>query len=144
MHVRLQSWFPFEIQIWVNGRQWLARQLDREGIGYQRYDNTFLHIDDLSRAQKLCARLERRRWPRVLDVFARSVNPMLRGIRRAGFGGYYWVADQAEYATDIMFKDRRSLNALAPSLVDHAAKVFGAEDIFRFRGVGSTAISKER
>ena len=29
MHVRLQSWFPFQIQIYLNGREWLARQLDR-------------------------------------------------------------------------------------------------------------------
>ena len=28
MHVRLQTWFPFDIQVWINGREWLARQLD--------------------------------------------------------------------------------------------------------------------
>jgi len=78
MHVRLQSWFPFEIQIWVNGREWPARQLDREGIGYQRYDNTFLHIDDLARAQKWCARLKRRRWPRVLDAFGSIGQPHVK------------------------------------------------------------------
>jgi hypothetical protein len=134
MHVRLQSWFPFQIQIWVNGREWLARQLDREGIGYQRYANTFLRIDDLPRARKLCERLARRRWPRVLNALARSVNPMLQVIRRSGFGGYYWVADQAEYATDVMFKDRRSLEAIMPDLINHATSTFGAQDVFRFLG----------
>ena len=29
MHVRLQSWLPFSIQICVNGREWLARQMDQ-------------------------------------------------------------------------------------------------------------------
>ncbi|HQU32648.1 MAG TPA: hypothetical protein PLA96_14270 [Candidatus Brocadia sapporoensis] len=35
MHVRLQTWFPFQIQIYINGREWLAKRLDGEGIGYQ-------------------------------------------------------------------------------------------------------------
>jgi hypothetical protein len=41
MHVRLQSWFPFQIQIYLNGREWLARQLDKRGIGYCRYVTVF-------------------------------------------------------------------------------------------------------
>lgn len=50
MHVRLQSWFPFTIQLYINGREWLSRALDREGIGYTRYLNSFQAIDDLPRA----------------------------------------------------------------------------------------------
>ncbi len=37
VHVRLRSWFPFEVQVWCNGREWLARQLDRKGMGYTRH-----------------------------------------------------------------------------------------------------------
>lgn len=134
MHVRLQSWFPFTIQVWVNGREWLGRQLDREGVGYERLGNTFLEIDDLDRAQTLCERFARRKWLRVLNRLARWVNPELETIRRSGFSGYYWVVDQAEYATDVMFQDRRSLEAIYPGLVEHAMTAFGAEDIFRFLG----------
>jgi hypothetical protein len=36
MHVRLQSWLPFTIQIYIKGHEWLCRQLDRRGIGYRR------------------------------------------------------------------------------------------------------------
>jgi len=42
MHVRLQSWFPFQIQLYVNGREWLARQMEGKGIDYRRYENSFL------------------------------------------------------------------------------------------------------
>jgi len=134
IHVRLQSWFPFEIQVWMNGREWLARQLDREGIGYVRYQNAILEVDDLPRAQALCERFARRKWPRLLGALARRVNPMLGVIEGAGFGGYYWVADQAEYATDILFRDRASLEAVYPDLVDYALTAFGSEDVFRFLG----------
>jgi len=133
IHVHLQSWFPFPVQVWINGREWLARQLDLEGIGYVRYQNTFLEIDDLPRAQELCERFERRKWPRVLHALARKVNPMLPTIRAAGFGDYYWVVDQAEYATDVMFRSRAALSRIYPDLDDHAMSV-GVDDIFRFLG----------
>jgi hypothetical protein len=29
MHVRIQGWIPYECQIYINGREWLARQLDK-------------------------------------------------------------------------------------------------------------------
>jgi hypothetical protein len=45
MHIRLQTWFPFQIQIYLNGHEWLARQLERRGIEFERYENTFLSIE---------------------------------------------------------------------------------------------------
>jgi hypothetical protein len=35
--VRLQTWFPFSIQIALNGREWLRRSLDRRDIGYGNF-----------------------------------------------------------------------------------------------------------
>ena len=57
MHVRLQTWLPFTIQVCVNGREWLARQLDRAGITYTKRDNCFTYISDLPPAQQLMDRL---------------------------------------------------------------------------------------
>lgn len=48
MHVRLQTWLPMKIQVCLNGRDWLARQLDAEGIGYLKKDNAFVAIDDFA------------------------------------------------------------------------------------------------
>lgn len=134
MHVRLQSWFPFGMQVYLNGREWLARQLDQRHIGYERDDNTFTRIADLTAAQALCERAARRQWPRVLNAFARRVNSFLPCLQQAGFGPYYWVTDQCEYATDVMFKDRASLLALYPALVELAMQTFSAEDVLRFLG----------
>jgi hypothetical protein len=41
IHVRIQSWFPFTIQIYLNGHEWLARQLDGKGLAYTRSGNAF-------------------------------------------------------------------------------------------------------
>jgi hypothetical protein len=32
MHVRVPTWMPYTVQVYVNGREWLGQQLDREGI----------------------------------------------------------------------------------------------------------------
>src|ERR1700730_18421194 len=50
MHARIQTWFPFRIYVCLNGREWLARQLDQAGLTYQRRDNGFTWIEDLAQA----------------------------------------------------------------------------------------------
>jgi hypothetical protein len=134
MHIRLQSGFPFEIQVYVNGREWLARQLDQRQIAYSRYDNKLTQVADLKATRRLCERFAHRKWPRVLNAFARRVNPHLETLRRAGFSGYYWMTDQCEYATDVLFRDRASLATLYPSLVELSLIAFSAEDVLRFLG----------
>ena len=47
---------------------------------------------------------------------------------------YYWVVDQAEYATDLIFTSREALAGLYPRLLDHAAVNFSAKDILSFLG----------
>ena len=54
MHVRLQTRLPFQIKVVLNGRDWLARQLDAAGIGYLKKDNTFVALDDFG-ALKPCS-----------------------------------------------------------------------------------------
>jgi hypothetical protein len=46
MNARIQTWMPFTIQICLNGREWLARQMDAAGIRYRRRDNCFTWIED--------------------------------------------------------------------------------------------------
>ena len=78
--------------------------------------------------QQLCDRFFYRKWPRMLDASARRFNPWLRVLRDAGAGGYYWVVDQCEIATDVMFSSRRALAALLPDLFRHALTALSAED----------------
>jgi hypothetical protein len=134
MHVRIQGWMPYEIQIYINGREWLARQLDKHRIGYVRYDNSLLKIDNIDRASKLCEHFAHRAWPRVLNAFARRLDPLLPTIKAKKFGGYYWVLDQAEIATDVMFKTRPELLAVWPDLVRHAALNMTSTDVLGFLG----------
>lgn len=134
MHARIQSWFPFTVQVYVNGREYIARQLARRGVAFDRYDNAIVQVADLHLAQKFARRLVERDWVRTLDSIARRINPWLSVVQRAGFGGYYWVADQCEIATDVLFKSRAALASLAPDLFETGMLTFGADDVLRFLG----------
>ena len=80
MHIKLQTWFPFEIQIYINGREHLAKMLDQEGIGYRRYDNCFLQIDNLERAQELFDGFVERKLSRTFDALAHRIHSFLKRI----------------------------------------------------------------
>src|SRR5262249_45254441 len=51
MYARVQTWLPYTIQIGLNGREWLTRQLDQAGLAYRRHDNCVSWVEDLGRAQ---------------------------------------------------------------------------------------------
>jgi hypothetical protein len=132
MHVRLQTWFPFTIQVYINGHEYLARKMDQHGLRYQQSENAFLWLEDPKRAQRFADGLPKNDWPRILGRFAHAVNPLLRDLLK-GFD-YYWVVDQSELATDIMFRDRAALKELYPRLLRHATLCFSAEDVLAFLG----------
>ncbi len=132
MHVRLQSWLPFSIQVCVNGREWLARQMDRAGIAYEKRDNCFSYIADPERAQQLLDRLTNRNFNSFLDALARKVNPWIDPQAGLDIKSYYWSGRQMEYATDVMFRDAARLAELYPLLLRHAVFQFGSEEVMRF------------
>ena len=132
MHVRIQSWFPLTVQICVNGHELLAHKLDRHGIAYHKEDNAFTWIADVRRAQRFADRLASIPWHRRLKRFALRINPLLGNLLRGM--DYYWVTDQAEYATDVMFESQASLKPFYEKWVKHATLYFTAEDVLTFLG----------
>jgi hypothetical protein len=134
MYARIQSWHPFSMQIYVNGKEWLKRQLDREGIAYQEYKNSITGAADLKRAQELSDTLVQKNWQRFGDAFARRLNPHLGMMEQALGEGYRWSLHQVEYATDVLFKRQGYLEELFPSLAQHSILFKGGEDIYTFFG----------
>ena len=132
IHVRLQTWLPFTVQVYVNGHEWLAQQMVQKKVGFVQQHNAFTQLDDPVKAQRLADRFAHLNWPKTLDRWARQVNPLLRDL----FSGYsvHWVVDQAEYATDLLFTSRAALAGLYRSLLDYAVQTFTPKDILRFLG----------
>jgi hypothetical protein len=134
MHARIQTWFPFSIQICINGREWLSRQMDKEGLGYQRKDNAFIALEDVNCAQELMNQQVNAPWSELLTTIARRLNPA-HGDMFANFStDYYWSVHQSEWATDIMFKTPQDLARIYPQLIQHGIRTFGSADVMRFLG----------
>ena len=96
VHVRIQTWFPFNIQICLNGREGLARQMDQEGIRYQRKDNCFRWIENLPRAQQLLDAQLLSDWPQHLERLAKQINPVLEEVLSPFVARYYWTCHASE------------------------------------------------
>lgn len=133
MHVRVQTWFPFTIQVYVNGHDWLAQQMRRHKLTFVQNDNAFTHLDAPVAAQRLAERFPKLPWVKILQRFARLVNPLIDSSWLGKFD-YYWVIDQAEFSTDVLFQSRVKLAELYPRLLDHASLHFSAQDILTFLG----------
>jgi len=133
IHIRLQTWFPFPVQVYVNGHSYLERQLIQRGLGFVLQDNAFTALNDPKVAQELADSFVRQNWPKILSRLARQVNPLMNEAWFRSLS-YYWVIDQAEYATDLIFTGREALAGLYPRLLDHAAVNFSAKDILTFLG----------
>ena len=134
MHVKLQTWFPFLIQVYINGREMMKHAFDENSITYRMYDNSFFEISDIPKAQELADGFDAKKLCRQLDLFAHKVNPYLDTIEEVFHQGYHWCVDQCEYATDVMFKSREALEDIYPSLVGHAFYDFKCSDVFSFLG----------
>lgn len=133
-HVRVQTWFPFTVQVCVNGREWLARQMAQAGLAFEQRDNCFVSISDPARAQELLEEQLRTDWKKVLNGFLAQAHPLGEELGRPFHQEYYWSATQTEFATDLMFRDAESLAALYPQLVHHAIRSFSSPDVLRFLG----------
>lgn len=135
INARLETWFPFNIQICMNGREWLARDLaKRSRAQFVRNDNCFTHLGNPELAQRLMNEQLEVNWPKELAAIARGLNPLHEEIFRAWPQDYYWSTYQSEWATDLIFENADALASIYPGLVRHATMHFGSPDVMRFLG----------
>jgi hypothetical protein len=132
MHVRLQTWAPFTCQVYVNGHDFVARQLKKKGLGFEQIDNAFVQLDDPAAAQRMADRFAKLSWPKILERYARRVNPLLHQELKGL--SHYWVIDQAEYATDLLFTSKSALAGLFGRLLAFALLTFSPQKIFQYLG----------
>jgi hypothetical protein len=132
MHVRLQTWAPFTCQIYVNGHDYVARQMLRRGLDFEQTDNAFTRLAEPGQAQRLADRFAKLPWPKILERYGRLVNPLLRKELKGL--SHYWVIDQAEFATDLLFVSKQALAGLYLRLLEFAYLTFSPKKIFSYLG----------
>jgi len=133
MNIRMQTWFPYSIQICLNGRHWLRRGLEKRKVEFLSEGNKFFHVADYAQAQRLLDNQLDSRWPTLLnDLLAmgfptqgETLGPCLR---------YYWTLWQSEWATDIVMDPAMDLKPLMDSLVRHAVLTDTSTRVLRYMG----------
>lgn len=135
MSIRLQTWFPFPIHIYLNGREWLSRQMDQARIAYRRQDNCFTWIEDLPRAQELMNDQRKVNWVQSFNPMAERIHPLLFTQLNVNYPmKYYWTSVDSEWAMDWMFRDPERLRRLVPRLMHLGIVSLSSADVLRFMG----------
>ena len=134
MFLKIQTWFPYNVQIYLNGREYLSKLLDKNNIKYEMYNNSFSYIEDFEKSQKLADSILNKKISDSFDGMVEKINIHLPKIRNIFNHSYYWCIDQCEFATDINFKSREDLSLFYKTLVETTYFTFSSEDIYSFFG----------
>ena len=129
-YLRVPTWCPFRLQFYFNGHNWLANQLKQRGIAYKMLDNAFVQIADYTVANQLADEFDVEILHLRLDEFAQRYCPVVADLKLT----YYWSIMQSEYATDLVFKSRDTLQAFYPPLLETLTHAVQPADIATFLG----------
>jgi hypothetical protein len=139
LYGRVQTWFPFTLQIGLNGREWLARQLDAAGLSYRRHDNCLTWVEDLDQTQALLKAQLRVNWSQRLHEIASWVHPSQAGLLGKLRADYYWSLKQSEWASDVLFRKPSDLHERYDAWLRFAMADVSSADVLRFLGRKLTA-----
>ncbi|TAK29798.1 MAG: hypothetical protein EPO21_20685 [Chloroflexota bacterium] len=112
------TWVRFRLQVYCNGHNWLARQLD----------NAFADVADLERARTMAEPFPVEILHRALDARTVQYCPVLRHFGVA----YLWILMQVEHATDIIIRRSDDLRPLHETLVRSATHTVRPEQAATF------------
>ena len=103
--IKICTYFPYPIKVWVNGHEWAKRQAVKAGIGFTELSNGFASCDEPARLQAICDSFTTgtvtvwfERW------MARIPLPLTAADRDAGF---WWQLSmrQIEVSRTLVFDD---------------------------------------
>jgi hypothetical protein len=123
LFLRVCPYFPFDVQVCLNGHEWLARQLRGEGIGFQKEGNAFLACDDPARLQQLAAAFGPGHITAGVEPWLARCVPFFSAAERAqGYRHRLFVA-QAEYCHNAVFHREAALDRLFGRLLDSSRAI---------------------
>lgn len=134
MHIKIQSWFPFMVQIYFNGHEWLTQQLIKENIPFEMYNNSFSYIENISKAQEIADKIVDSKISDKFDAMIKEINNFLPVIEETFSRSYYWCLAECEYSTDIIHDSRESIDEYFKTLIEDAYFTFKCNDVMSFFG----------
>ncbi len=129
-YVRVPTWCPFRLQIYFNGHNRLASELNKKSVDFSQIDNMFVGFSSFEQAQEISDQLTVDEIHEKLDKFAERFCPVIKKFEQ----NYHWSIMQVEYATDIVFKRQQDLQNIYDQLVTTAIHTVKPDNIATFLG----------
>jgi hypothetical protein len=152
MSVRVGTFLPFTLAVFLNGHSFLAQELTRLGVGFRKDDNAFLAVDDLAALEAAAERLTPRLLEQRCGYWVRQLAPRFTAAERAAVDLHYrYSVAQIELATDVIFRRSAPLKALfrrATELgillggADRTTHLFGRRITARYGGKLQTVLDR--
>jgi hypothetical protein len=85
--IKVCTYAPFPVKVYLNGHEWAKQQLRRQGIAFESLDNGFLSCDDPTQLQATCDALGTEQIQQFFDRWvSRLPWPLTVEDRQAGYG----------------------------------------------------------
>jgi hypothetical protein len=103
MFIKYSSYFPYNIRLYLNGHEYLKRQLAQKAVAYEALDNGLLSCANPGKAQRVCDDLDEKKIDRVFRKWlSRLPHPFTAQDRAAGYR-YDVSILQAEFSLTQVF-----------------------------------------
>ena len=114
MLLRVGSYFPFQVPAYLNGHEFIARELTRSGIAFTQCDNAFRAVGDVSALDAAARAFSPKLIQERIDYWSFHLGPKFSGKERAACGGLhrFWSIQQIEYCLNFIFKANRPIRRL--------------------------------
>lgn len=129
-YIRVPTWCPFKLQVYLNGHNILANELDKQNLKYSMLDNAFDYIEDFNKAQEISDTIDVKKIHERLDELAKTYCPVYTSFNQV----YHWSTTQIEYATDIVFKKQKYLQSFYSEIIATAIHTVKPDNIATFLG----------
>ena len=115
--IKIGSYFPYPVKVWLNGHEWAKRQATQAGIGWTALANGFQGCDDPATLQQICDRLGPIQIQGFFDRWLARLPVPLSPADRAL--GYWWELSmrQIEVSRTLVFDVPRNGRAFFEALV---------------------------
>jgi len=103
--IRVASYFPFQTTCWLNGHNYIERQLLDAGISFSKKDNAFTATDNPNALQEAADRLSSDLIRQRLDYWTAIIGPQFSGKERKEMNlRRFYAISQIEYCHNFIFR----------------------------------------
>ncbi len=150
--LRIASFLPFQTTGYLNGHNFMERQLLRSGVSFRKQDNAFLSADDPDALQEAADSLTPRLIQERLDFWISLLGPQFSERERSGMNlSRFYAISQVEYCYNFIFRQNHPIRKLFQRscdlgllnlTADKLSQVFGWRVTRSFKGKLQTVLDR--